>query len=104
MTQLTNRTYPMLKIFAVEHGSGYYMSVEVAQQFDQRPFRSMLIHGWIAYSRGHGFYITKEGRKAWEEFLHTGIERLDPSRPLTKYFDAKHHGVHFRRLHAVGAA
>src|SRR5262245_60685236 len=94
MTRLSNRQYPMLRTFA-ENGANYHMSVRQAQSYDQRPFRSMLIHGWIAYSRGHGFYITKAGRKAWEEFLHTEIHRQNPLAPLTKYFDAQQYGIDF---------
>jgi hypothetical protein len=89
MTRLSNRQYPMLEIFS----SGVYMRIEEAQIFDQRPFRSMLIRGWIAYKPGRGFHITAEGRKAHEEFHHTEINRKDPTLPLTKFFDPTAHGL-----------
>jgi hypothetical protein len=84
----------MLQTFATakEHDD-YYMSIEVAQKFDQRPFRSMLIRGWIKFRPGRGFHITKEGRAAWNEFLTTDIIRKNPSRPLTAYFDPTAYGL-----------
>ena len=49
MTRLSNRQYPMLHTF-IASGSGFYMSIHEAQKFDQRPFRSLLIREWIAYT------------------------------------------------------
>ena len=92
MTRLSNRQYPMLRIFA-EGGSNYYMTVEEATAWDQRPFRSMLIQEWIAYRPGRGFHITKEGTAAWSEFLDTDITRKNPLRPLTRYFDPTAYGL-----------
>lgn len=92
MTRLSNRQYPMLKTFA-EAEADYHMRIEAAQAFDQRPFRSMLIQGWIKYRPGRGFHITKEGRAAWREFLLTDIIRKDPTRPLTAYFDPTAYGL-----------
>jgi len=101
MTRLSNRQYPMLKIFA-EGGSDYYMRVEDARIWDQRPFRSMLIQEWISYRPGRGFHITKEGRAAWEEFRHTEIKRKNPTLPLTAYFDATAYGLQVvKRSHAA---
>jgi len=92
MTRLSNRQYPMLQMFASE-SSGYHMRVEEAQQWDQRPFRSMLIQGWVAYRPGRGFHLTKKGREAWREFGNTDIARHDPTRPLTGFFDATLYGI-----------
>lgn len=90
MTRLSNRQFPMLATF-IDNGSNHrfpkYMSITEAQTFDQRPFRSMLIQGWIAYTPGRGFHITRKGRDAWHEFHATSIIRKDPLAQLTKYFD-----------------
>lgn len=83
MTNLSNRQYPMLKAFA----EGGYMSVETAQLYDQRPFRSMLMRKWITYHPRRGFHITDAGEEAWREFRSTEIFRMHPNRPLTAYFD-----------------
>ena len=69
------------------------MSIEQAQGFDQRPFRSMLIQEWIAYRPGKGFHITRLGMEAWQEFGHTDIRRANSSAPLTAYFDAAAYGL-----------
>lgn len=92
MTRLSNRQYPMLKTFA-EAKADYHMSIQAAQAFDQRPFRSMLIQGWIKYRPGRGFHLTHDGRRAWREFLLTDIVRKDPTRPLTAYFDPAAYGL-----------
>jgi hypothetical protein len=42
MTRLSNRQYPMLQAL-YDNGLHGYMTIEDAQKFDQRPFRSMLI-------------------------------------------------------------
>jgi hypothetical protein len=76
----------MLRMF-VEMRPGQSLSMEEAQKYDQRPFRSMLIQGWVSYKPGHGFHVTKEGRQAWREFENTEIWRKNPSLPLTAYFD-----------------
>lgn len=85
---LSKRQYSMLQEFL----SGDYMSINRAQAFDQRPFRSMLIRGWIAYT-GRGFHITIEGKDAWYEFEHTVIARRNPLLPLTAYFDPTAYGL-----------
>jgi hypothetical protein len=111
MTRLSNRQYPMLQMF-VDMKSDQYMSIEDAQQWDQRPFRSMLIRKWVSYRPGRGFYATPEGRQAMQEFLSTDIARHNPSSPLTAYFDPTAYGLRKpkrrtspkRRLHAVAAA
>lgn len=83
----------MLRAF-IDKPAGYHMSIEEAQGYDQRPFRSALIRGYIKYSpKRHGFEITKEGRKAWADFHNTNIGRVDPSRPLTSYFDPVAYGL-----------
>jgi len=89
MILMSNRLYPMLETF-VTLGGSYYMSVETAKRYDQRPFRSMLIRGWIAFRPGPrgGFYLTREGRQAWQDYHHTEIWRKNPRLPLTRYFDA----------------
>lgn len=92
MTRLSNRQYPMLRAF-IDGGAGFYMRIEEAQTYDQRPFRSMLIQKWVAYTPGRGFHITREGRDAWNEFLTTDIARKNPSMPLTAYFDPTAYGL-----------
>lgn len=92
MTRLSNRQYPMLHAF-VELGENRFMSFEDAHHWDQRPFRSMLIQKWVAYRPGRGFHITREGRKAWNEFLSTDIARKNPQMPLTSYFDPTAYGL-----------
>ena len=98
MTRLSNRQYPMLETFA----SGVYMNIEEAQYYDQRPLRSMLVRGWIAYKPGRGFHITNAGRKAHSEFHGTEIGRKDPTQPLTALFDPTAYGV--RKVQAMRGA
>ncbi len=92
MTRLSNRQWPMLKTLS-DNGSDSYMSIEEAQQFDQRPFRSMLIQGWCEYKSGRGFHITKRGKAAMNEFETTDIIRMHPEMPLTSYFDPTAYGL-----------
>jgi hypothetical protein len=92
MISLSNRGYPMLKTFA-DQGPAYAMSIDYAQHYDQRPFRSMLVRGWIAYKPGRGFMLTKDGRRAWEQFLSTDIGRKNWDAPLTAYFDPNAYGL-----------
>lgn len=102
MTRLSNRQYPMLLAL---HDTDY-MSLDEAQAFDQRPFRSMLIRRWAAYRPGRGFHVTREGRAALQEFLQTDITRKDPSMPLTAYFDSTAYNLPTpakRHLHAMAA-
>jgi hypothetical protein len=83
----------MLKHFAAR-GSDYHMSIDQAQKFDQRPFRSMLIRGYIEFSpRNKGFHLTPAGRDAWEAYQHTNIARKNPTLPLTAYFDPSVYGL-----------
>jgi hypothetical protein len=87
MTRLSNRQYPMLAMF-YEGGDGFTMTIGQAKQWDQRPFRSMLIQQWITYRPGtQVFHITKKGREAYREFLHTDIARKNANLPITAYFD-----------------
>lgn len=82
---LSQRQYPLLAMFSQ---SGFHMSIPQAQAIDQRPFRSALVRGYLAYSPGKkGFYCTQKGHDAWDMFNGTSIERKDPMRPLTSYFD-----------------
>lgn len=92
MISLSNRGYPMLRTFADE-GPAYAMTIDQAQHYDQRPFRSMLMRGWIAYKPGKGFMLTKDGRRAWEQFLSTDIGRKNWEAPLTAYFDPDAYGL-----------
>ncbi len=85
MIVMSNRQYPMVKAF-LDAGDGY-MDEETAQQYDQRPFRSMLIRKWIDYRPGYGFYLTKLGREAWRDYHGTAIWRKNPTLPLTAYFN-----------------
>ena len=102
MTRLSNRQYPMLKML-FDNGADAYMSIEEAQQFDQRPFRSMLVQKWCAYRPGRGFHITKEGKAAMYEFMTTDIVRKNPNMPLTSFFDATAYGLPKRvvRVHEM---
>jgi hypothetical protein len=86
---LSQRQYPMLQTFV----TGVYMSIDQAQHYDQRPFRSMLVRGWIAYRPGRGFHITHEGKRAFDVFHHTEIRRKNPLMPLTSYFDPTAYGL-----------
>ena len=90
MTRLSNRQYPMLRQFCEGQ---IYMSIAQAQKFDQRPFRSMLMQGWVEYKPGKGFHITEAGLKAWDEFRFTAIARKNPDMPLTRYFDPAAYGL-----------
>lgn len=96
--QLSNRTHPMLELFATQR-SNWYMPLATARAYDQRPFRSMMVHGWIAFDRSlgdeGGFRITDEGKQAWTDYISTDILRSESqaSRPLTAYFDAKAYGL-----------
>jgi hypothetical protein len=89
---LSNRLFPLLAHF-VSEGRAYYMKIEVAQTFDQRPFRSALIRKYLAFRPGKGFYLTEDGYDAWERFGHTDIHRINPTMPLTRYFDPVAYGL-----------
>jgi hypothetical protein len=93
MTRLSNRQYPMLRMLYDNNSDSQYMTIDEAQAFDQRPFRSMLIQGWCAFRPGKGFHITKQGRLALDEFLNTDISRKNPMMPLTAYFDPTAYGL-----------
>ena len=93
MTSLSNRGYPMLREFTTRTDQ-FVMTYEQAQHYDQRPFRSMLMRGWIKYDRRkHGFMITRAGRDAWHEFNSTDIHRKTFDKPLTAYFDPTAYGL-----------
>jgi hypothetical protein len=95
-TRLSSLQYPMLKMFAED--SRHSMSVDDAQHFDQRPFRSMLVRKWVAYKPGKGFHATKEGVAAYQEFLSRDITRKNPMLPLTAYFDPVAYGLSPRKM------
>lgn len=90
-TRLSSLQYPMLKMFADSPGD--YMSIEDAQRYDQRPFRSMLMRNWVRYTPRRGFRITREGLDAWSEFRTHDIGRKNPTMPLTSYFDPDAYGI-----------
>jgi hypothetical protein len=109
MTRLSTLQYNMLRHFA-DQPITFVMSVQQAQTFDQRPFRSMLIQGWISYRMGRGFHISRKGREAWRDFQNHNIQRKNPNLPLTAYFDSRLYGLDRkppaavkRRLHVVAA-
>lgn len=90
-TRLSSLQYSLLK--TIINSSQEYYTIEEAQVFDQRPFRSMLIRKWISYRPSRGFYITREGKQAWFDFLHREIFRQNTSLPLTSYFDPAIYGL-----------
>lgn len=90
--RLSNLQYTMLKAFG-EQSPDYFMNIETAGRFDQRPFRSMLIRKYISYRPGRGFHITREGRNSYLDFLSTEIWRKTPSMTLTAYFDPIAYGI-----------
>ena len=94
MIRLSALQYGMLEKFI---GTTGHLSIEDAQVYDQRPFRSMLIREYIAYSPGRGFHITRAGRTAHEEFHHANIARKNPLLPLTSYFDPAAYGLGTRK-------
>lgn len=89
MTRLSNRQFPLMEIFS----KGNHLSIAQIQKLDQRPFRSFLVHTWVAYHPGKGFRITSQGRAAWDEFCTTSIDRKNPHMPLTRYFDPVAYGL-----------
>lgn len=86
---LSNRQLPMLEALA---GTDF-MSIDEAQHFDQRPFRSMLIRKYAVYRPGKGFHLTAEGREARRNFYETDIVRKNPQSPLTRFFDPVAYGL-----------
>lgn len=82
---LSNRQYPTLKLF-FDTPEG--LSIEEAQRYDQRPFRSMLYRKYVRYFPSvKRFRITADGRNAYLQFLATDILRKNSFGPLTSYFD-----------------
>jgi hypothetical protein len=90
MPRLSTLQFNMLRMFA---DSADHMTIAQAQQFDQRPFRSMLIREWIAYRPGKGFHITRTGRAAYHDFEEHDITRKNQTLPLTSYFDPTQYGL-----------
>lgn len=100
MISLSDLGFPMLQ--ALNRMKGGVMTVEEAQAFDQRPFRSMLIRGYVSYSRKEGgFYLTEAGQKAWLDFNSRDITRKNPHLPLTAFFDAAAFGLGGRKGKAM---
>ena len=92
-TRLSNRQYTMLQMFYSE-SKDFTMKIEVAQAFDQRAFRSMLIRQYVAYvPSAKGFRLTALGRDAFHTFEATDITRRNPALPLTAYFDMDSYGL-----------
>lgn len=87
---VSNYQLPLLRQLVQQ---GKHLSVEEAMEFDQRGFRSFLIRKWLAYRPGYGFHLTPEARKAWDRLQHTEIQRLDPTQPLTRYFNYTAYGL-----------
>jgi len=92
MTRLSNRQYPMLRMF-FDQGRQHYMNRELAQHYDNRPLISMIKRGYVVYRLGRGFVITDAGLQALHEFETTDIARKNPLAPLSKYFDEEAYGL-----------
>ena len=104
MIRLSTLQFNTLKLFVSPEIGTLYVSIDQAKQYDQRPFRSMLIHEWISFKPGKGFYATRAGRDAYWDFLDHNIQRKNASLPLTAYFDERAYSLTpKRRLHVVAA-
>src|SRR5215467_10295638 len=95
--QLSDRTYPLLQTFE-DKTSDYHMKIDEAQKIDQRPFRALLVRGYIAFRPGRGFHITRAGRDVAKHFLDEDGTRNRRSEnrfnaPLTSYFDPVAYGL-----------
>lgn len=86
---LSNRQLPMLEAL---HGTDF-MTIDEAQAWDQRAFKSMLVREYASYKPGKGFHITQKGRDSRNNFYSTDILRKDRTRPLTSYFDPTAYGL-----------
>lgn len=84
-TTLSNRQYPLLRLF-IKLGQNGFMNLTDAATLDQRPFRSLLMREWIRWEPHYGFTITDLGREAWHTFGHTDIVRNNPNNPLCAFF------------------
>jgi hypothetical protein len=82
---LSPRQYPLLKLFC-KRGENVFMKIDEAATLDQRPFRSLLMRGWIKWEPNYGFTVTGDGRDAMHAFNHTSIERANAGAPLCAYF------------------
>ena len=92
MINLSDLGFPML--YALTQLKGGFMPFEEAQTYDQRPFRTMLMRGYVAWSRKErGFYLTDIGSEAWSKFNSRDIARKNPHMPLTAFFDAAAYGL-----------
>lgn len=101
ITRLSTLQYNMLRMFASQPVA-HHMSIATAQGLDQRPFRSMLLRRWVAYTPGRGFRITRAGTDAFRGFENHSIERKNPSLPLTSYFDPAVYGLPSREKRKKG--
>jgi hypothetical protein len=99
-TRISNRQYALIKEFAAVG----QMSIQDAQKFDQRALRSMLIREWVAYAPSRGFFLTKAGHGAYDDFRYTAIVRANPFGPLTRYFDPHIYGLMRKGPHLVAKA
>lgn len=82
----------MLKMF-VSRGPDRFLPIEHAQRYDQRPFRSMLVQGWVAYRPNKGFHVTDKGLERWHQLTHVNNKRVNPYGRLTAYFDQDAYGI-----------
>lgn len=87
--KLSNRQLAMLEgLAAVDH-----MTIDEAQAWDQRAFKSMLQREYAAYVPRRGFVLTPTGKNARQDFYSVDILRKDNTRPLTSYFDPSAYGL-----------
>ena len=87
--KMSNRQLAMLEGLAAVD----YMSIEEAQAWDQRAFKSMLLREYAVYAPRKGFHLTAAGRAAQHDFYGCDILRKDRTRPMTSYFDASLYGL-----------
>ena len=86
-SQVSRLQFPLLREFA-ELQPGSHIPVARAAKFDQRPLCSLYHRGWIGLHPGKGFYLTREGIDAYNEYMVSeSRKRLNPDRPLSHYFD-----------------
>src|SRR5262245_27374195 len=100
-SSISPRGLAMLRIFNQKSET---MTIEQAREYDQRPFRSMLIRNYIAFRPGRGFFLTQEGRDAWQTYRSMEIHRSNPNSPLTSYFTAAYGLGERRRAREASAA
>jgi hypothetical protein len=85
--------FPMLRLFC-ERAPGTFMSRSEAAILDQRSCGSLYHRGWIGERPGKGFYATKAGRAACDEYMiGEARHRQNPDLPLSHYFDPIAYGL-----------